>query len=173
MTVSKVEQTRISLSWEVSTTCFESVDFTVTISWNPCSGEEQVTNVSGSSYDITGLTPGVRYDITLVANGDGVRSGAISISTTTLSSSEHMYIYVHIVLSALRSISFTKEKGTHLCIEFTAAYCHCAERPFRRIPLLISSTGLTASRSHQATTCTRLVGNHQSAAFFFNTFHSS
>ena len=23
------------------------------------------------------------------------------------------------------------EKGTHLCIEFTALYCHCAGRPFR------------------------------------------
>ena len=28
----------------------------------------------------------------------------------------------------------TKEKGTHLCIEFTAVYCHCAGRPFQRIP---------------------------------------
>ena len=88
MTVSKVEQTRISLSWEVSQTCFESVDFTVNISWNPCSGEEQVTNVSGSSYDITGLTPGVRYNITLVAIVNGIRSDSISISATTLSSGE-------------------------------------------------------------------------------------
>ena len=29
--------------------------------------------------------------------------------------------------------------------------CHCAARPFRRIPLLISSTGPTVSRSRQAT----------------------
>ena len=43
-----------------------------------------------------------------------------------------------------------RKKGTHLCIEFI--YCHCAGRPFRRIPLLISSTGPTASKSHQATT---------------------
>ena len=27
----------------------------------------------------------------------------------------------------------TKEIGTHLCIEFTVVYCHCAGRPFRRL----------------------------------------
>ena len=85
-----MEQTRISLSWEVSKTCFESVDFTITISWNPCCGEEQVTNVSGSNYDLTGLTPGVRYGITLVAIGDGIKSDTVSICTTTLSSGEHI-----------------------------------------------------------------------------------
>ena len=40
-----------------------------------------------------------------------------------------------------------------------AVYCYCAERPFQRIPLLISSTGPTVSRSHQATSCMRLAGN--------------
>ena len=59
-----------------------------------------------------------------------------------------------------------KEKGTHLCIEFTAVYCHCAGRPFRRILLLISSTGQTASRSHQATTCLWLVGNSRSTVWY-------
>ena len=68
--------------------CFESVDFTVNILWNSVSDEGQIMNVSGSSYDITGLTPGVSYDITLVAIGDGVRSDSISISATTLCSGE-------------------------------------------------------------------------------------
>ena len=65
--------------------CFESVNFKVNIFWRSTSGNGQVTNVSGSSYDITGLTPGVSYNITLVAIGNGVRSDNISISRTTLS----------------------------------------------------------------------------------------
>ena len=89
-----MEQTSISLSWEVSQTCFESVDFTVTISWSSSNGKGQVTNVSGSSYDITGLTPGVRYNITLVAIGNGVRSDSISISATTQASGEGT-VYAH------------------------------------------------------------------------------
>ena len=88
------EQTSISLSWEVSKTCFESVDFKVNISWSSASDEGQATNVSGNSYDITGLTPGVSYHITLVAIGDGVRSDNISISRTTLSGGEST---VHVV----------------------------------------------------------------------------
>ena len=68
--------------------CFESVDFTVNILWSSASDEGQIMNVSGSSYDITSLTPGVSYDITLVAIGDGVRSDSISISATTLCSGE-------------------------------------------------------------------------------------
>ena len=83
-----MEQTSISLSWEVSKICFESVDFTVAISWSSSSDEGQATNVSGSSYDITGLTPGVKYDIMLVAIGDGVRSDVMPTSATTLSSGE-------------------------------------------------------------------------------------
>ena len=75
--------------------CFESVDFTVNILWSSASGQGQATNVSGSSYDITGLTPGVSYQITLVAIGDGVRSDNISISATTLSRGEGT---VHVVL---------------------------------------------------------------------------
>ena len=59
-----------------------------------------------------------------------------------------------------------REKGTHLCIEFTTVCCHCAGRPFRRIPLLISSTGPTASRRHQATTCLWLVSNLRSTVLF-------
>ena len=74
--------------------CFESMDFTVNILWSSASGIGQATNVSGSSYDITGLTPGVSYDITLVAIGNGVRSDTISISHTTLSRGESM---VHVV----------------------------------------------------------------------------
>ena len=84
----RTEQTSISLSWEVFKTCFESVDFTVNILWSSASGKGQATNVSGCSYDISGLTPGVSYDITLAAIGDGVRSDPISISATTLSSGE-------------------------------------------------------------------------------------
>ena len=48
----------------------------------------QATNVSGSSYDITGLTPGVGYHITLGAIGDGIRSDSIFFSVTTLCSGE-------------------------------------------------------------------------------------
>ena len=51
--------------------------------------------MSGSSYDITGVTSGVKYDITMVAIGDGVRSDSISISITTLPSSEHNNICMH------------------------------------------------------------------------------
>ena len=68
--------------------CFESVDFTVNILWSSASDEGQATNVSGSSYDITSLTSGVSYHITLVAIGDEVRSDPISISATTLCSGE-------------------------------------------------------------------------------------
>ena len=74
--------------------CFESVDFTVNILWSCASGQGQVMNVSGNSYDITSLTPGVSYHITLVAVGDGVRSDNISISRTTLSRGEST---VHVV----------------------------------------------------------------------------
>ena len=71
------------------------MNFTFDISWMPASGKGQATNVSGNSYNITDLTPGVSYTITLVAIGDGVRSDSISISATTLSSGKHnisMYI---------------------------------------------------------------------------------
>ena len=68
--------------------CFESVDFTVNILWSSTSDEGQATNVSGSSYDITGLTPGVSYHITLVAIGDDIQSDPISIYATTLCSGE-------------------------------------------------------------------------------------
>ena len=94
----RTEQTSISLSWEVCKTCFELGEFTVNIFWRSASGNGQVMNVSESSYDITGLTPGVRYHITLVAIGDGVRSDPISISHSTMPSGEttahvvsHMY----------------------------------------------------------------------------------
>ena len=68
--------------------CFESVNFTVNILWSSASGQGQATNVSRCSYDITDLTPGVSYHITLVAISDGVRSDSISISATTLPSGE-------------------------------------------------------------------------------------
>ena len=65
-------------------------------------------------------------------------------------------------------------------IEYTTVDCHCVGSPFQRIPLLISSTGPTASRSHQATTCLRLVVNYWSAhdvkevsAFIDSIFSSS
>ena len=50
--------------------------------------------MSGSSYDITGLGPGVRYNMTLVAIGNGIRSDSISISATTQSSGEDT-VHVH------------------------------------------------------------------------------
>ena len=74
--------------------CFESVDFTVNILWSSASSQGQATNVSGCSYDITSLTPGVSYHITLVAIGDGVRSNPISISCSTMPSGETT---VHVV----------------------------------------------------------------------------
>ena len=78
--------------------CFESVNFTVNISWSSVSGQGQATNVSGSSYDITGLTPGVSYHITLVAIGDGIQSDPISISRSTMPSGEttvHVVSHMH------------------------------------------------------------------------------
>ena len=94
----RTEQTSISLSWEVSKTCFELGDFTVIISWRSTHGNGQVINVSGSSYDITNLTPGVSYHITLVAISDGVRSDPISISHSTMPSGEttvHVVSHMH------------------------------------------------------------------------------
>ena len=119
----RVEQTSISLSWEVSKACFESVDFTITISWNPCTGEEQVTNVSGSSYDVTGLSPGVRYGITFVSIGNDIRSDTISICITTLPSGEHNS-YECISSFPLRPISFryTMHVGVHMYIRITGMY---------------------------------------------------
>lgn len=80
-----VKQTRISFAWKVSTTCFESVIFETHITWSDVSGEGQTINVSGNSYVITGLTPGVTYNITLVAVGDGVRSDSVSFYVRTSS----------------------------------------------------------------------------------------
>ena len=45
----------------------------------------------------------------------------------------------------------------------TVLDCRYAGRPFQRIPLLVNSTEPTASRSHQATTCTWLASNLWSA----------
>ena len=92
------------------------MDFTITISWNPCCGEGQVTNVSGSSYDITGLNPGVRYGITLVAIGDGIKSDTVSICTTTLSSGEHNTYNACILSCVLRPISFCYTMHVGVCI---------------------------------------------------------
>ena len=43
-----------------------------------------------------------------------------------------MDIYVCSQTKVSRHVNDTKEKGTHLCIELTAVYCHCAGRPFLR-----------------------------------------
>ena len=54
----------------------------------------------------------------------------------------------------------------------TVLDCHYAGKPFQRMPLLISSTGPTASRSHRATTCTWLAGNPWSADNVKPSLHS-
>ena len=115
----RTEQTSISLSWEVCKTCFESVDFTVNISWRSASGNGEVRNVSGNSYDITGLTPNVSYDITLVAIGDGIQSDPISISCSTKPSGETT---VHVVLQ-WRAGLISSRKGCRFgcwCIRCTS-----------------------------------------------------
>ena len=122
VTVSKVEQTSISLSWEVSKTCFESVNFKITISWMPASGKGQAMNVSGNSYNITGLTPGVRYNITLVAIGNGVRSDSISISAVTLSSGKHN-ISMYILPPALASKVDTRGRMYARVLLMYLLYC--------------------------------------------------
>ena len=81
--------------WEVSNACFESLNFTVDISWRSAHVEGQAVNVSGNSYDITGLTPGVTYNITLVATGGGKRSDSVSISNTTLGPISGKYTLLH------------------------------------------------------------------------------
>ena len=59
-------------------------------------------------------------------------------SGTVLSTRSGQFRCLYVVLWRL-ALDCSKEKGTHLCIEFTSVYCHCAVRPFRRIPLLIST----------------------------------
>ena len=44
------------------------------------------------------------------------------------------------------------QNGTYLCLQINMLDYHCEGRPYLRIPLLISSIKLTASRSHHATT---------------------
>ena len=67
-------------------------------------------------------------------------------------------LYLHIYV-------YSRKKGDSplYWASITVLDCHCAGRPFQRIPLLISSTGPTASRRHQATTCKRLAGNLRNA----------
>ena len=122
VTIIRVEQTSISLSWEVSKTCFESLNFTITISWMPASGEGQAMNVSGSSYNITALTPGVSYNITLVAIGNGVRSDCISISATTLSNGKHN-ISMYILSPALASKVDTRGRMYARVLLMYLLYC--------------------------------------------------
>ena len=70
--------------------------------------------LSGSSYDITDLTPGVSYHITLVTIGDGVRSDSISISATTLCSGEdivnacHLYSETSLISYSIHSFGCCK-----------------------------------------------------------------
>ena len=68
---------------------------------------------------------------------------------TSLVASENICIYIMLV---------KKEVST------AVLDCHCGGRPFLRMPLLISSTGPIASRSHQATTCTWLAALQISAS---------
>lgn len=91
VTISNVGPNSISLSWEVMVTCFESVNFSMSISWRSVSVEKQATTVSGNSYDISSLIPGVTYNFTLVAIGDGVSSASASISSTTQSIASGKY----------------------------------------------------------------------------------
>ena len=63
-----------------------------------------------------------------------------------------MDIYVCNQTKVSRHVIDTKEKGTHLCIELIAVYCHCAGRPFLR-----NSSEL----------------NTKVSAFFLSMFHSS
>ena len=57
------------------------MNFTTEITWK--NGKIHTINVSGNSYDITGLDPGVSYTITLVAIGDGMARYSVPITVTT------------------------------------------------------------------------------------------
>ena len=69
-------------------------------------------NVSGNSYNITDLTPGVSYNITLVAIGNGVRSDSISISTITLASGKHVQCMLSIETNNHISLNHANSTGT-------------------------------------------------------------
>ena len=60
-------------------------------------------------------------------------------------------------------IVWQKERATCLCTNWWTVDSHCAVRPFRGMPPLVSSTGHTASRSCQATTNSWLVSIFQTA----------
>ena len=66
--------------------------------------------------------------------------------------------------------TLTGEGATYLCTNSPTVDCHCAVRPFRGIPPLVSSTGHTASRSCQATTNSRLVSIFQTAVMLNRRF---
>ena len=50
---------------------------------------------------------------------------------------EQCYWHLHI-----RDKQYKGQNGTYHCVQITTVDCHSAGRPFWRIPLLISSTGL-------------------------------
>ena len=59
--------------------------------------------------------------------------------------------------------NMTRERATYLCTNSRTVDSHCAVRPFRGMPPLVSSTGHTASRSCQTTTNSWLVSIFQTA----------
>ena len=60
-------------------------------------------------------------------------------------SAHNQFAYAYIIL-------VTKERATCLCTNGRTVDSHCAVRPFRGMPPIVSSTGRTASRSCQAIT---------------------
>lgn len=71
------------------------MNFTIAVFWRSVGDAGEAVNVQGNTYVITGLTPGISYNITLVTFRDGARTDSISISITTLSNGEYMYVVSH------------------------------------------------------------------------------
>ena len=69
----------------------------------------------------------------------------------------------HFCSRAVYKSTVCMQKGVLTSVELTHCWSHCAVRPFRGMPPLISSTGQLASRCNQATTQWWLVGSLQIA----------
>ena len=91
--VMSVGMDSISLSWEISKACFESVNFTTAIILKSVSdGQTHAAFVSGNSHAFTGLTSGTSYNITVFAIGDRLQSDSMSTTATT-STGKHFCIH--------------------------------------------------------------------------------
>ena len=108
--------TSIVLTWGFSLTCTVS---TINIFWQSNRGGGQAMNVSGNSLTITGLTPGVTYNITLVMVGDGI-CDSVSISVETASK---CFTCMYLACDLYMAVGRCSE-----CIVFYALYMYRCRR---------------------------------------------